>query len=523
MDIGSVMQGLQAAIPAVTGDRTLSALAEDAAEPFESLLQPEVATDPETQVMWAPWPVALPVRAAIAPMPPEAAGATVSLPVLDGGQNVALESVAGGGPTDADLIAAGDGQADLAAPSTDAEHLLPEAMPTSGLSLPEGSASLPLESPQITALPSDGIAPPAPRLTVQEPVARPYSAVPMPPDMLSNAPAAATRGDADGLHRDGPSSLANGGAPQPLPVDAPMADMQSAPGQKPLPEGLPASSGYWRLVVEGLLDHTAGDPGAATALQVPDQAEGTGAIRPGQATTSGAGAAQQAVPAGAVPPNDPMMKGETLQDLPAADRLPVDATPPQKAPQGEQRGAAPLETARQIPVILPFSGVQPVIPDNVAAQDEGLQGLATSDPILTLTRTESGGADVAIRAASITQLAAEPGQEVTEIRLDPEELGRLRITLEGEGEAIRVRVEVERPETLDLLRRNGDRLAETLREAGYDQADMQFGSWSDGRNHADTRAAHDVIAELEPPAASSLALVPIARSVAMATGLNLRL
>ena len=48
MDIGSVVQGLQAAIPAVPGDRTVSALAEDAAEPFESLLQPELSgrTDP---------------------------------------------------------------------------------------------------------------------------------------------------------------------------------------------------------------------------------------------------------------------------------------------------------------------------------------------------------------------------------------------------------------------------------------------------------------------------------------------
>ena len=520
MDIGSVMQGLQAAIPAVPGDRTLSALAEDAAEPFESLLQPEVATDPETQMMWAPWPVALPMRAAIAPMPPEAAGSMVSLPVLDGGQNAALESGAGGGLTDAVLIAAGDGQADLAAPSTDAERLLPEAMPASGLSLPEGSTSLPLESPQITALPGDDTAPPAPRVTVQEPVARPYPATPMPPP---NAPAAATRGDTDGLRSDGPSSLANGGAPQPLPVDAPVADMRSAPGQNPLPDGLPASSGYWRLVVEGLLAHTAGDPGAATALQVPEQAEGAGAIRPGQATTSGAGAAQQALPAGAVPPNDPMMKGDTLQDLPAADRLPVDAVPPQKAPQGEQRGAAPLEAARQTPVILPFSGVPPVIPDNVAVQDEGLQGLATSDLILTLTHTESGGADVAIRAASITQLAAGPGQEVTEIRLDPEELGRLRITLEGEGEAIRVRVEVERPETLDLLRRNGDRLAETLREAGYDQADMQFGSWSGERPPAPAQTLFGMVAEPEPAAHPPVTTAPMARPAPLTPGLNLRL
>jgi hypothetical protein len=60
----------------------------------------------------------------------------------------------------------------------------------------------------------------------------------------------------------------------------------------------------------------------------------------------------------------------------------------------------------------------------------------------------------------------------TDILLDPQDLGRVRLTLEGNEAGIVVTIQAERSETADLLRRNADLLAEEFREAGY--TDMTF-------------------------------------------------
>lgn len=67
-----------------------------------------------------------------------------------------------------------------------------------------------------------------------------------------------------------------------------------------------------------------------------------------------------------------------------------------------------------------------------------------------------------------------------ELRLDPEELGQVSISLRSEGDALMVRVVAERPETLDLLRRHADQLLQDLRNSGFRDAQMAFGSSGEG-------------------------------------------
>jgi hypothetical protein len=68
------------------------------------------------------------------------------------------------------------------------------------------------------------------------------------------------------------------------------------------------------------------------------------------------------------------------------------------------------------------------------------------------------------------------GGSRVELVLMPEELGRVTIGFQGEGDTLRVHLAADRPETLDLLRRHAPDLAADLRAMGYDTAGFSFGS-----------------------------------------------
>ena len=64
--------------------------------------------------------------------------------------------------------------------------------------------------------------------------------------------------------------------------------------------------------------------------------------------------------------------------------------------------------------------------------------------------------------------------------MNPEELGRVRLGLQAAEQGMVVTINVERPETLELLRRNIELLAEQLREIGYQDLEFSFEqSWQD--------------------------------------------
>ena len=71
--------------------------------------------------------------------------------------------------------------------------------------------------------------------------------------------------------------------------------------------------------------------------------------------------------------------------------------------------------------------------------------------------------------------AADAQDKVIELKLRPEELGQLRFRI-GQGESgLMLSVTADRPETLDLLRRNIDQLARHLSDLGYGSASFSFG------------------------------------------------
>ncbi len=141
---------------------------------------------------------------------------------------------------------------------------------------------------------------------------------------------------------------------------------------------------------------------------------------------------------------------------------------------------------------------------------------STSDPIMAEL-----GADIAMnevraaetltaRAEVSAQLRAELPRHIAqqladvarsmpdrpiELTLSPEELGRLRLTFTGDLSAMSVSVNVERPETLDLMRRHIEILAQEMREIGYGEVTFSFeqsGSEAGGQsNDAQTSSDHE--------------------------------
>ncbi|MCY1128712.1 flagellar hook-length control protein FliK [Frigidibacter sp. RF13] len=61
-----------------------------------------------------------------------------------------------------------------------------------------------------------------------------------------------------------------------------------------------------------------------------------------------------------------------------------------------------------------------------------------------------------------------------EVTLSPEELGRVRMVLQGGEAGLTLTLTAERPETLDLMRRHIDQLAQDLRDLGYRNLAFSF-------------------------------------------------
>ena len=82
-------------------------------------------------------------------------------------------------------------------------------------------------------------------------------------------------------------------------------------------------------------------------------------------------------------------------------------------------------------------------------------------------------------AAAMAQMAPtlrKGADGTTEIRLDPPELGRVRLTLRTDETGLVATVLAERPETMDMMRRNADMLMRDLMAGGQTKVDLSFGS-----------------------------------------------
>jgi len=76
--------------------------------------------------------------------------------------------------------------------------------------------------------------------------------------------------------------------------------------------------------------------------------------------------------------------------------------------------------------------------------------------------------------AQLVDVARQLPDRAIEISLNPEELGRVKMTINASDGAISVALAVERGETADLLRRNLETLAAEFKELGYSDISFSF-------------------------------------------------
>ncbi|WP_322867704.1 flagellar hook-length control protein FliK [Aquicoccus sp. G2-2] len=189
------------------------------------------------------------------------------------------------------------------------------------------------------------------------------------------------------------------------------------------------------------LDSAATVPGAPTAP--PDAAKTLHATR----GSTNAGAALKGIPAGKQ--NDPLPNGT---DTPAFNLTPI---------------ADPTGAIKPGPALPTASSLRPDLAHHAAQQI----------------------------ASTISHSA--PGQPVV-LRLNPDELGHVRLALHAADGAVSLAIHVERGDTLDLMRRHIGQLATAFREIGY--SDVAFSFSSSERDHShpqpSTPAADALISEI---------------------------
>ena len=241
-----------------------------------------------------------------------------------------------------------------------------------------------------------------------------------------------------------------------------------------------------------------GDPAQAEtpALGIDGADLARGVTAPGAASQS-PDAAQEAAAGSSLPPT---MVTANRQDAPhRTSPIARNDTPPATFGASAEF-AGPTRPDDGPATALAFSPRPPPAADPLAPTGAVVPALAQilTTPLATsvITSAPSFTPHAKPLAATLIEHARNGGTESVELALAPDELGRLRMSMQAEGDVMRVLLSAERPETIDLLRRHADHLAQEFRQAGFSGATLSFGQWGAGG------AAHpQAQAQATPPAA----------------------
>lgn len=141
--------------------------------------------------------------------------------------------------------------------------------------------------------------------------------------------------------------------------------------------------------------------------------------------------------------------------------------------------------ANAAPTVILQGGADSTLPKDGELEIKPLMGshenLATTKPGLTqavqVTPPSQPAATASANAAAqlVAAIRTEAKTGNIEVRLDPPEMGRVRINLSIEtADAVKAVLTVERPETLDHLRRNMSQFIDDLKMAGFASVDLEF-------------------------------------------------
>ncbi|MDZ4093360.1 MAG: flagellar hook-length control protein FliK [Paracoccaceae bacterium] len=125
---------------------------------------------------------------------------------------------------------------------------------------------------------------------------------------------------------------------------------------------------------------------------------------------------------------------------------------------------------------------------------------------------------------TLAAIARDTGPGTVELTLSPDELGHMRMTLVADGDMLHVTLSADRPETLDLLRRHADQLAQEFRQAGFSGATLSFAQGGTGSSAGSQKLPDQYpVALPEMSALSQAAPSALRNNSATLAGLDLRL
>ncbi len=171
------------------------------------------------------------------------------------------------------------------------------------------------------------------------------------------------------------------------------------------------------------------------------------AVEPSPMVTQAGPTAPSAAPGDAVPPPE-ATPGDALSGKDPSPRIVAQPTEPSRAGDPAAPDAAPAPSP-------------PAVSAVTARSAEPMLALPDAKPISAPPAVVVSDLPVAIATL------ARQGERTFEIRLDPAELGKIDVslTIDRDG-AIRTHIVVERPETVQLLRNDTQRLEQALGESG---------------------------------------------------------
>lgn len=235
------------------------------------------------------------------------------------------------------------------------------------------------------------------------------------------------------------------------------------------------------------------------------------------------------------PPQAPVSRREAAPP-PRARAASSPETPPTAGDGDRTRSPDPTSRTGPLPQgtgapAVDFSGQRwfaaVVNPDNHAAipaapppSDGAPAGAAPSPGSAVPARPEVPGPALQMVAEAVRR----PFDGTLEIRLAPEELGRVRVAMTETPSGLLVSISADRPDTLDLLRRHADILAADLRQQGHESLSFAFGEQRAGRwpGGDDPPAGKDPSPGVEPDA-TGVAAARLAGSEPVPGRLDLRM
>ncbi len=206
---------------------------------------------------------------------------------------------------------------------------------------------------------------------------------------------------------------------------------------------------------------------------------------------------------------------------------------PDAQPASQTTIDAPAQTTVTAQTTAP-AGQPPLTPMAEHAVAEGLS--AELNPELIPLETRAAESTTIARHDTIThrpeigrhiaQQLAEAARQMPdrpiELTLNPDELGRVRLTFTMSDGGIHVAVIAERGETMDLMRRHIETLAQEFRDMGFKDANFDFSRNGQGNSDNADSNPDDPDTHTQTPTETQT-LAPVQLSLEPSTGLDLRL